>query len=421
MFRKTVLENKLRLITAPMKGTNTVTVLVMCGTGSDNESKNLGGISHFLEHMFFKGTKKRPTPQQIMQETDEMGAISNAFTTHEYTGYFIKAGKLYLDHALELLADVYQNSLLKEKEVEREKQVIVEELQRDRDTPTMYIWWLWEKLLYGNHQSAGKDIIGTEKEIRSFSAKDLQQYFAHQYTSKNTVVIVAGNIDEARVITRVQKLFGDIRSFKPKPTSSFRESQKKPELDIFYKETDQSHVLLGFRGFPIGHKDRFVVDLLETLTGGSHSSRMFDAVRERKGLAYTVYTGSQAYSNRGYFTTYAGVSHSNTVKVIATMLEVYRGLAERPVSAKELQRAKDHLKGTSLIQLEASNSVAYFYGSEELETGRPLTIEEVLAKIEEVTEADIERVAKALFTKDRLNLAIIGPHKEKDKFEKLLK
>ena len=205
MFKKTTLENGLRILTAPMNGTNTVTVLVLCGTGSDYESREIGGVSHFLEHMFFKGTKNRPTPMAIMHELDGMGSMSNAFTTHEVTGYHIKAGKTYLDQSLDLLADIYKNALLSPDEIERERQVIVEELHKDRDTPTLYIWWVWEHLLYGD-QPAGLDVIGDEKTVRSLSQEQFANYFTHQYVSGNTVIVVAGNFNEAVTIDKIKSV-----------------------------------------------------------------------------------------------------------------------------------------------------------------------------------------------------------------------
>ena len=222
MFKKTTLPNGLRIITAPMVGTNTVTVLVLCATGSDYEARQIGGISHFLEHMFFKGTENRPTPDVIKHELDGMGSISNAFTSHEITGYHIKAGKTYLDQSLDLLADVYKNSLLSAEEIDRERQVIVEEMHKDRDTPTLYIWWVWERLLYGD-QPAGWDVIGEEKTIRSLSRDDFVNYFTHQYVASNTAIVVAGNFDEQKTIEKVAAFFGGVRAGPPmrtKPSSS---------------------------------------------------------------------------------------------------------------------------------------------------------------------------------------------------------
>ncbi len=421
MFKKTTLENGLRIITAPMQGTNTVTVLVLCGTGSDYESREISGISHFLEHMFFKGTANRPTPDAIKHELDGMGSISNAFTSHELTGYHIKAAKTYLDQSLDLLADIYKNSLLTADEIERERQVIVEEMHKDRDTPTLYIWWVWERLLYGD-QPAGWDVIGEEKIIRSLSRDNFVNYFTHQYVASNTAVVVAGNFDEAATVERIQGLFGNVRSGPPlRAKPAVREEQAAPGLDIEYKETDQTHIALGFRGYDANHPKRYVADVLAALLGGSWSARMWDRIREKLGLAYTVFSTHEAYTNRGYLLTYAGVDHKNAERTIAAALEEYKMITATPPSAVELKRVKDYIRGTTLIGLEQSNAVASFIGGEEMLTGKPQTIDEVFAKLDAVTAEDVCAVAGELFRPDRLNLAIIGPFKDRVPFEELLK
>ena len=421
MFKKTVLENGLRVITAPMQGTNTVTVLVLCGTGSDYEAKEISGISHFLEHMFFKGTKNRPTPDLIKHELDGMGSLSNAFTSHEITGYHIKAGKTYLGQSLELLADIYKNSLLSGEELEKERQVIVEEMHKDRDTPTLFIWWVWERLLYGD-QPAGWDVIGEEKVIRSLRRQDFVDYFNHQYVSSNTAVVVAGNFDETEVLRQIKNLFSDIRQaspFRVKP--QLKEEQSLPAFRLEYKETDQTHIALGFKGYDANHPKRYVVEVLATILGGSWSSRMWDRIRDKLGLAYTVWGTHESYSDRGYLITYAGVDHGNVEKTIKIALEEYKKVAEEPVEEIELKRVKDYIKGITLIALEASNAVASFVGTEEMITGTPMTVEEVFAKIESVTAEDVLAVAKEIIRSKKLNLALIGPFKDTTPFETILK
>lgn len=420
MFKKTILPSGLRIITAPMQGTNTVTILVLCGTGSDYESKNISGISHFLEHMFFKGTKNRPTPDAIKHELDSMGSLSNAFTSHELTGYHIKAGKTYCDQSLDLLADIYKNSLLSGEEIERERQVIVEEMHRDRDTPTLYIWWIWERLLYGD-QPAGWDVIGEEKNIRALSRDDFMDYFTHQYVAANTAVVIAGNFDEEKVIARVPSLFGDIRKDPPlriKP--ALVEQQTAPCIDIEYKETDQTHLALGFRGYDANHPKRYAAEVLATLLGGSWSSRMWDRIRDKLGLAYTVMSTHESYSNRGYLVTYAGVDHANVEKTMGAALEEYKNICVKPIPVDELKRVKDYIRGTTLIGLEQSNAVASLVGGEEMITGKPLTIDEIFAKIDAVTAEELCAVAQDLMKPERLNLALIGPFKDKERFQKLI-
>lgn len=421
MFKKAVLENGLRILTAPMQGTNTVTVLVLCGTGSDYEMKDQNGISHFLEHMFFKGTKKRPTPEEIAEELDGLGSVHNAFTSHEITGYFIKAGKTSCDQSLEILADIYNNSLLDAEEIEKEKQVIVEEMHKDRDNPMIYIWWVWENLLYGD-QPAGWDVIGEEKIIRALKKDDFVNYFHHQYVSKNTAIVIAGNFDEAGAEEKIKKLFSGIRPeapFRKKP--AVLERQSSPAVKIEFKENDQTNLVLGFRGYDANHPERYAAEVLAVLLGGGMSSRMFIKIREKLGLAYAVWSAHESYSNRGFLTTYAGVDHRNVEKTIRAALKEYKDLCANPVSPKELKRVKDYIRGTTLIGLEQSNAVASFVGTEEIVTGKPVTIDEVFAKIERVGADDICAVARDIMRPERLNLALIGPFREKEKFEKLLK
>lgn len=420
MFKKIVLDNGLRIITAPMHGTNTVTVLVLCGTGSDYESKNINGISHFLEHMFFKGTTRRPDPQTIAYELASIGSISNAFTSHELTGYYIKAGKNYLSNSLDILADIYKNSLLREEEIEREKQVIIEEIHKDHDIPTTHIWRVWEHMLYGD-QPAGWDISGSEDLIRSMKRDDFANYFHNQYVALNTAVVVAGNFNELEVVERIRDLFSDIRTTPPiRKKPAVVEEQFGPVVGIEHRKTDQTHLVLGFRGYDVNHPNRYAAEILGTILGGGMFSRMFNEIREKLGLAYWVSTEHESYSNRGFLVTYAGVDHKNVEKTISTALGEYRKIAYELVQPLELQRVKDYIRGTTLIALEASNAVANFVGMEEMITGRPMTADEIFAKIDEVTPDQISTVAKDIIQPQRLNLTMIGPWEDKKQFEKLL-
>lgn len=421
MFNKVILPSGLRIITAPMQGTNTITTLVMVGTGSDYETREEAGISHFLEHMAFKGTKKRPKPMMIMNELDRIGSVSNAFTTHEYTGYYIKTGKNFLDFSLDLLSDILMNSLLKQEEIDREKQVVIEEMHVYNDTPTRYIWDLWEETLWGD-QPAGWKVIGTEKVLRSLKRDDFLKYFYNQYSAQNTVVVVAGNFDEKKVIEKIKRYFADVRANPPmraKPEVTF--DQKNPRSRVHFKKTDQTHIALGFRAKPAEHPDRYAIDLLATILGGNWSSRMSHEVREKLGLAYTVWTHNTSDSNRGSFVTYAGVDHKNAVRALEAMTREYKKISTRLVNAKELKLAVNSVKGKSLIGLEASDAVADFVGIEEITTGKTLTIEEVFRHIDAVTSRDIFRVAKELFVPESMNLAVIGPYKDPKQFENRLK
>ncbi|OGZ96788.1 MAG: hypothetical protein A2847_00930 [Candidatus Sungbacteria bacterium RIFCSPHIGHO2_01_FULL_50_25] len=420
MFKKTTLENGLRIITAPMKGTNTITVLVLCGTGSDHESRELRGISHFLEHMFFKGTENRPRAIQIAEELDGIGSVYNAFTSHEITGYFVKAEKAHLAKSLDVLSDIYKHSLLAEEEIEREKQVVIEELHRDLDTPENHIWWIWERLLYKD-QPAGWDTIGIEETIRSFTREQFVNYFEHQYTSANTAVVVAGNFDEASIGSDIAKRFADIRSGNPiREKPDVKEEQASPDIYLEHKKTDQTHLVVGFRGYPGLHESKYAAEVLGAILGSGMSSRMFVRIRERLGLAYTVMSAHESYSNRGFLVTYAGVDHTNVEKTIRAVLEEYKKIRDEGITPQELRRVKDQIRGRTSITLEASNAVANFVGQEEMMTGKPLTIDEIFDKIEAVAIDDISRVSREMMKPERLNLALIGPFEDKRVFEDML-
>lgn len=417
-YHKTVLPNGLRVVMVPMQGTNTVTVLALCGTGSDYESKEILGISHFLEHMFFKGTKKRSV-DQIKHELDGMGSLSNAFTGHELTGYYIKAARAYLDQSLDLLADIYHNSTLSEEEIERERQVIIEELHMRHDTPKIRIGEVWERLIFGD-QHAGWDIGGTEEIVRRLRREDFLDYFHHQYVAANTALVVAGNFDEYKTGADIQRLFSGTRVAPPFRQKAAYGDPGSERLRIEYKKTKQTHMLIGFYGYDVHHPARFAADVLATLLGGSWSSRMWDRIRDKMGLAYTVKTDHDSHSNRGEFATYAGVDHKNVAKTITAALEEYKRVKDELVPEKELQRVKDYLRGKMMIALETSDDVAHFVGDEEMMMGNPLTLEALLAKLDAVTPQDIQTVARDLFRPEKLRLAMIGPFKDQKKFESLL-
>ena len=419
MFKKITLENGLRILTAPMQGTNTVAILILCGTGSDYETKRENGISHFLEHMFFKGTERRPTPGGLKEELDAMGGISNAFTSHETTGYYIKAGTPYLERGLDILADIYKHSLLEEPEIEKEKQVVVEEMHRNRDDPASDIWRHWERLIYGD-QPAGWDVAGDEETVRQFRRDDLHAYFTHQYVAGNTAVVVTGNIDETGVLERVREHFADIRHSPPRTRPAVTGIQTTPQLHPESRKTDQTHVIVGFRGYDAFHPKRYAADLLATVLGGGWSSRMFRRIREELGLAYAVFTDSENFSNRGYLVTYAGVAHENAERATEEILGEYRRIRDAGVREDELARTKDFIKGRMLMALETSNAVASFVGGEEMLTGTPLTAEEVLAKLDAVGAEDIAAVARDRFKPETLNMVVLGPEPDSQKFEAIL-
>lgn len=418
MFKKTSLKNGLRIITVPQKGTKAVTVLILVGTGSKYEKKEINGISHLLEHLLFKGTKKRPTHISISEPLDRVGGIYNAFTGEDYTGYYAKVDAKHFDLALDVISDIYLNSKLDSKEIKKEKGVIIEEINMYYDHPASYVQNLWNKVLYGD-QPAGRDIAGTKESVLAISRKQLFNYMKTQYTASNTIVCIAGNVSK-NALAKTKKYFSKIKEKKIIEKSEVIEEQKKPELLIKNKETDQTHFCLGVRGYNFSHPKRFVLEILGLILGGMMSSRMFIKIREELGLAYYVRTIVSSDPDTGFLVTQAGVDNTRVEKAISAVLNEYKKMAKTKISAKELKKAKDHFKGKMALLFEASDAQASFYGAQELLEKKILTPDQIYAKINKVTVKDVLEVSKDIFRPEKLNLALIGPFKDKEKFKKIL-
>lgn len=430
MYKQSVFKNSLRLITIPMPGTKTATVLVMVRTGSKYEVRENNGISHFLEHMFFKGTKKRPNTLAIAAELDGIGAEFNAFTAKEYTGYWVKSAGDKIEQAMDVVSDIFLNSKFDAKEIEREKGVIIEELNMYKDNPAMYIEDLFEECLYGD-QPAGWDTIGTKKNILKFKRGNFTDYFKAQYGAQNTIVCAAGAVPQTEELNRtnradktyklVKKYFSELKKSAGKEKFPVIKKQTEPRVKMHYKKTDQAALSLGVRAFPIGHKDETALKVASILLGGSMSSRLFIELRERRGLAYSVKTQAEMYTDSGYLTTEAGVPINKTEEAIKIILYEYKKLAHKAVDKQELEKTKNMIKGRMAIQMEESDNVAIWHARNAVLRGKTVAPEEFLRKVKRVGAGDIKRVARAIFKAAGLNLAIIGPFREERKFEELLK
>lgn len=419
-YKKTTLKNGLRIITAPMKDTNTATVVVMVGVGSRYETEKEAGLSHFIEHMFFKGTEKRPNTLAITEELDAIGGEFNAFTSKDRTAYYAKVDARHMEVALDVVSDMYLNSKIDAQEIEREKGTILQEVNMREDNPMRLVDEVFEELLYGSN-NLGRDVIGYKKTIESFKRKDFINYMKRFYVSNDTVICVAGKFDEKKIISLVKKYFFAMSDGEKPRIKKVVEAQKRPEVKIKFKKTDQTHFILGNRAYNENHKDRFAVSLMSIILGGNMSSRLFIEVRERRGLAYYVRTGGDSYEDCGYVGTQAGVEHKNLEEAIRIILREYEKIATEKVSEKELANAKNYIKGKSVMGLESSDEVAMFFIDQEIKRDKVMTIEDILAKFDKVTTSDILRVAKDIFREKSLNLAIIGPHKNENKLKNLLK
>ena len=420
MVKKTTLKNGLRIVTIPQKGTRTVTVLVLVGTGSKYEARKIRGVSHFLEHMFFKGTAKQPTPLQLIEPMDRIGGMYNAFTGEDYTGYYAKVDADHFDLAINWVSDIFLHSTLPSKEIEKEKGVVIEELHMHRDIPMSRVDVLWSEVLYGD-QPAGWDIVGTQKSVMGLSRNDLVQYMENQYVAANTVVCVAGNVNRDKVERKIAKLFHDIRTTDAKQKVPVLEQQKKPKVLLEYRKTDQTHIALGVRGYNQAHPMKYTQHLLATLLGGMMSSRLWIEIREKMGLAYYVSTLSESDPDTGCVVTTAGIKNNNVEKAIRIILLEYKKIKQEGVSVKELEKAKEHEKGKLALTLDSSDAKAHFYGMQELLQGRILTPEQIYDKIDQVGLRDIKEVAQDIFEPEKLNLVVLGPWRQEAKFLPLLK
>lgn len=421
MFKKIRLKNGLRIILAPMAGARSATVLVLVQAGSKYETKDKNGISHFLEHLFFKGTKRRPTTLEIASELDSVGGSYNAFTSEEYTGYYVKVDAPHLDLALDIVSDIFLNSKLSQKDIEKERRVIVEEINMRQDVPMSYVFVLWNRLLYGD-QPAGWDVIGTKETVMKLEQPDFIDYLKKHYLASKTIVCVAGRKERLeQVADKIKEYFKKIPSVQLRAKPAVLEKQSKPQLVIYFKKTDQCHLILGVRGYHALHKDRFALSLLSIILGGYMSSRLWLEIREKRGLAYYIHAVCEFATDTGFFGINAGIDNKRIEEAIKTILAEFKNVSLKGVTTKELIKAKNYVKGSTHLALESSDSVADFLAGQEVIKEEILTPEQFFNKIDDVSRQDIKRVAKDIFRPEKLNLALIGPFRDKNQLELILK
>lgn len=419
-YKKTTLSNGLRIITAPMKETQTATVMAIIGVGSRYESEKEAGLSHFIEHMFFKGTKKRPTTLAISEELESVGGEFNAFTSKDKTMYYAKTDAKHIGIALDIIADMYLNSKIEEKEIEREKGTIIQEISMYEDAPMRSVGDVFEGMLYPKN-NLGREIAGSRKTVSSFERKDFINYMKKFYVANDTVIAVAGNFNEKKTIGNIENYFSEMLAGKKIKISKIKEKQKKPEVKIKFKKTDQTHLVLGVRAYNRNHKDRYALALMSVILGGGMSSRLFIEIRENRGLSYYVRTGIETYEDVGYISTSAGVEHKNLEEAVRVILKEYKKIAQKKVSEKELQKAKDFIKGRAVMGMESSDEVAMFFIDQEISNGKILSLKEKFRLIDKVSASDILKVARDVFRQNWLNLAVIGPHKDSEQLRKELR
>ncbi len=409
MYQKHIVNNKLSVILAPIEHTETVTVLIMVKAGSKYETKDINGMSHFLEHMFFKGTIKRPSSTIITETLDRVGGEYNAFTGKEYTGYYAKVAAKHLDLALDVVSDIFLHSLIDVQEIEKEKGVIAEEINMFYDTPMRYIGDLWESLLYGD-QPAGWDIAGTKEIIQTFKRENFIKYLNERYVDSNTVVFVSGKIQNTdELLNQIKVYFADIRSGEYINKLSVTEKQNSPQILIHNKKTDQTHIMLGFRAYDIWHKDKYALKLLSIILGGGMSSRLFEEIREKRGLTYYIHTENEHHTDTGFLATNAGIKNEKIYDAIEAIVQEHNNILNNGIHKNELYKAKEYVKGKLLLSLETSEQIASYLALQEILKSEIILPDAYCQIIDNVTIDDIMRVAHDVFQKSKLNLALIGP------------
>jgi predicted Zn-dependent peptidase len=419
-YQRDTLGNGIRVVTAPVPHAESVSCVIMLAAGSRYETRETSGIAHFAEHMFFKGTENRPTSRDITTEIDGIGGEFNAFTGKEYTGYYVKCAGPSRDVALDVLVDMLRRSKFDPEEIEREKGVIIEEMNMYFDTPRDFIGGVYDDLLYGD-QPLGWDIIGRKETVRGATRETFMEYIDRWYKPERIVVGVAGMIGKD-LLARLEELLGDIEASPtgaPSPAELAADGGG-PRVRVHHKQSDQAHLCLGVRSYPLVHPDRYALQLLTTVLGGGMSSRLFLEVRERRGLAYYVFGINNAYTDAGSLYAQAGVDINRIGEAVETIARELRRIADEPVPPAELEKARNSAKGRFVLQLESPHGLLMFGLRREVLEGRAVEPAEVLEALDAVTGDDVQRVAQDLIGGNNLNLALIGPFEDAEPFEKLL-
>ena len=420
-INKKILKNGLRIVTVPMKDNPTVTVLVLVEAGSKYETKENNGISHFLEHMCFKGTKNRETSYDITKELDGLGAQTNAFTGHEFTGFYAKVQQKHLLKVLDVISDVYLHATFPEAELEKEKGVILDEIGMYEDLPQHIVHEIFMELMYGD-QPVGWQILGPKENVKNMTREAIVAYKAGLYkASATTVIVTGGGFESAKIVKTIEKKFESIPEGKKGSKKKVIEKQDKPKITIRYKKTDQTHIIVGLRSLKSGHKDSAVLSVVSTLLGSGMSSRLFRKLRDEMGVGYYVSASKDSFTDHGIFSVSTGVNNERAPEVVEAILGEFARLKTELVADKELKKVKDYIGGHMLLGLESSDSIAEFVGVQEI-LNRPIKLpKEFIKEINAVTPKDILRVSKQIFKNEKLNLAIIGPFKDGKKFSKKFK
>ena len=418
--QKKVYKNGLTLLTVPIETAQSIIMSVFVKAGSRYETPRVNGISHFLEHLHFKGTKKYPTAKKLSEVVDSVGGEFNANTGKEHTQYYIRAASEHLPLIMDVLTDLIQNPLFDAKEIEREKGVIIEEINMYKDNPQIHIESLFEETMWPA-TALGRDIAGTAEVIRSIKRKDILDYRKQWYQPSNTIIAVAGKFNEVELEKLIDKTWSHLTGPKVGACSPTVLKQDQPRLAVQNKQTEQAHMMVGFKAFDYNHKQNPQLQVMSTVLGGGMSSRLFLQIRERRGLAYYVGSSLNNYLDTGNFYVRAGLKVSSAPEALEVILAELMKLTETGVSTKELKKAKEYIKGKVVLGMEDPHGTLDWYLTQTAFTKKIETAKEVFAKLEKVTSDEIQTLASQLFKKNNLVASVIGPFADKTIFERRLK
>jgi predicted Zn-dependent peptidase len=418
VYQRTTLANGLRVLMAPMPHTRSVAVSFYVGAGSRYETPEISGLSHFLEHMLFKGTERRPTAQEISETVDAIGGVLNAGTDRELTVYYAKVAAPHFAIALDLLVDMLRRPLMERAEIDKERKVVIEELAAVKDSPAQQADVLLDATMWPD-QPLGWDVAGTEESVNGLAESSIGDYFRRQYVPNNIVLAVAGAVEPGQVTEAVEHQTQGWGAGEPSAWFPAQNGQVTPRVKVQYKRTEQAHLSLAVRGVSNQDPDRYAVDLLSAILGEGMSCRLFMELRERRSLCYDIHSYTSHYLDTGAFSVYAGVEPSTAVEALGAILDQLAQTKEG-VPEAELRKAKELTKGRLLLRMEDTRSVSGWIGAQELLTGEVRSVDDVVEKVEAVTTDDLRRVARALFRPETLNVAIVGPFRSAKRFLPLL-
>jgi predicted Zn-dependent peptidase len=419
---KTTLKNDLRVLIVPMPNLESATLTVWTAVGSRYESKKNNGVSHFLEHMVFKGGNIYNSPKKVAESIDAIGGQINASTGKETTNFYVKARASYIETGFKLLSDILLTPKLMQSDINREKGVIKSEIDMYEDLPMRKVEEVFENLIYKGNP-LDMDIAGTKQTVDGLNQSDFKKYISTHYNTDNMLITVAGGVKDTNIKSLAQKYFGGIMNGNISKYKQFNTTQIQPQLKVINKKTDQVHMIIGYVGNPRGNKDRYAESVLATILGCGMSSRLFTEVREKRGLAYSVHASADHYRDTGSFAAYTGVDKDKSTEALKTILKEFQKMTNQStakISSKELSKAKEYIKGNIALSLEDTSDVNYFFGTEELLLGKTRSIDEYYKGIDKVDVSDVVAAAKKLFKPEKLNLAVIGPFESDKEFEKII-